>query len=461
MKLPFSISKLDYWVYGFSLVLCFFLFKQSDLTLTNNASFAYLYGHFGDFYDYNRPLFTGNNYLPVFYWILALWNIPLKLLGLAPEITTQSWMLSTQIQTIWSKLLLAIFFFASVRCLGQISDQISKYSPQETIDHSGISSKYLFATSPIGIFAVFIFSGYDIFGVYFTLLGLRAYLAKDFKKFVFWFSMAISFKYFAAFIYLPLVLIIEKRLAYLVLYGLFGIAFSGIQFWMYWHSEAFHLGIFGMISEKTGGHGITLRFMVANLIYGMMCVYLYFSKFRFSTNLNAWCQRAIFVCIFSYALFFSWTLWHPQWLLIITPFICLSYLFIRSTKLFFVIEILGYLGFAIFTMNNWAGNVDNTMIYNGVFGGLFPKSTVLMSDVINRNWMPLSRTLLYASFYLPLLMILIEHFYFKGGQSVERKNYATDDALSSSMRTHRILFGIRFIVACYFFIAISALCLVL
>jgi len=206
MKSSLQISKIDYWVYGISLALCFLLFKQSDLTLTNNASFAYLYGHFSDFYDYNRPLFTGNNYLPVFYWIFALWNIPLKLLGFAPEITSQTWMLSTPIQTIWSKLLLAICFYSSIKMVGEISEQISKEFIPPKSSPEYISPKYLFASSPIAIFAVFIFSGYDIFGVFFTLLGLRSYFLKGFKRFVLWFSIAISFKYFAAFIFLPLVL---------------------------------------------------------------------------------------------------------------------------------------------------------------------------------------------------------------------------------------------------------------
>ena len=449
MKLSIQISKLDYWVYGISLGLCFLLFKQSDLTLTNNASFAYLYGHFWDFYDYNRPLFTGNNYLPAFYWIFAAWNIPLHLLGLTPEISTDTVILSTQIQTIWSKLLLATFFFASVRVLGKISDQIGTYYSVEKKHQSGISPRYLFATSPIAIFAVFIFSGYDIFGVYFALLGLQAYFAKDFKKFVFWFSIAISFKYFAALIYLPLVLIIEKRLAYLILYGLVGIAFSAIQFWMYWHSEAFHLGIFGMINEKTGSNGVSLRFIIANLFYGAMCAFLYFSKFRFNDNSYAWCQRAILVCILPYALLFSWTIWHPQWLILITPFICLSFLFIRSQKTLLTVEILGYLGFAIFCINNWVGNVDNTMLYGGVFGDRLPQISTLASDLIGRHWMPVSRTLLYGSLYAPLIIFSLEQFL------KNRQNSIRD------LGIEKILFNTRFLLASYFFIAVSALCLIL
>ena len=286
MKTPFLISKLDYWVYGISLGLCFLLFKQSDLTHTNSSSFAYLYGHFWDFYDYNQSRMGDNNYLPIFYWFFAIWNIPLKLLGLIPEVTSETWMLATPIQTIWSKLLLIIFFFSSVSLVGKIAQQIRATTLPNQINQNGLAPDYLFATSPIAIFAVFIFGGYDIFTVFFMLLGVHAYFAKDFKWFVLWFSIAISFKYFAAFIYLPLVLIIEKRFIYVVVYGLLGIAITAMQFALYWHSDVFLGEIFGLATAKTAGNGINIRLLIANGLYLGMCAYLYFSKFNFNSCYN-------------------------------------------------------------------------------------------------------------------------------------------------------------------------------
>ena len=462
MKSPFRISKLDYLAYAISLVLCFFLFKQSDLTLTNNASFAYLYGYFWDFYDYNRPIFTGNNYLPALYWMFAIWNAPLKLLGLAPEITTQTWMLSTAAQTIWSKLLIAIFFFGTIRLLGKISDQICRSQSSSSISQDRLKPSNLFATSPIAIFAVFIFSGYDIFGVFFTLLGLQAYFSKDFRGFAFWFSIAISFKYFAALIYLPLVLIIEKRFWYLLLYGLVGLIFSALQFWMYWHSDAFHYGIFGMIGEKTGGHGIGLRFIFANMFYGLLCIYLYFSAFNYKTNSYAWGRRSIFACMLAYVLFFSWTRWHPQWFILLAPFSCLLFLYIKNQRAVLLSEIFGYLGFAVYCINNWPGNVDNTMIYGGALGSILPHvSTLLASDIVGRKWMALSRTLIYASLYLPLLIVCMENYRLKSRPYGEKKNNAMSDVVIVSGYQEKILFRIRFLVASYFFIAISIVCIVL
>ena len=456
MKFSFQISKLDYWVYGVSLALCFLLFKQSDLTHTNSSSFAYLYGHFWDFYDYNKSRMGDNNYLPIFYWFFALWNIPLKLLGLIPEVTSNTWMQSTIIQTIWSKLLLVIFFFASVRILGQISEQICSTFPASQGDEQESLPKLLFASSPIAIFAVFIFGGYDIFALFFMLLGLRAYFIKDFKWFAVWFSVAISFKYFAVLAYAPLVLIIEKNFFRLVIYALMGIAITTIQFALYWHSDIFLDQIFGLAAAKTAGHAINLRLLIANGCYLSMCAYLYFSKLNFVKNPQKWQQRALISCVLSYALLFSWVLWHPQWIILITPFIALAYLFIRNQRMTLFIESLGYLGFAIYCMNNWVGNVDNTMLYGGAFANYLPKTTVLATDLIGRQWMPLSRTFFYGFLYFPCLIL--------GFQALSNAKGAAKSQSSIGMQPFRytpsekILFNLRFLIACYFYITISALC---
>lgn len=459
MKLPFQLSKLDYWVYGLSLALCFLLFKQSDLTHTNSSSFAYLHGHFWDFYDYNSTRMGDNNYLPIFYIFFAIWNIPLKLLGFIPEVTSETWMQATAIQTIWSKLLLVIFFFAAVTLVGKIASQIcAGLSEEQNLQNESLP-KLLFATSPIAIFAVFIFGGYDIFALFFMLLGLRAYFAKDFKWFVAWFSVAISFKYFAAFAYLPLVLIIEKRFIRLIAFGLLGLAVTAIQFALYWHSDVFLGEIFGLATAKTAGRGINVRLLLANCFYLGMSAYLYFSKLNFRQDPEKWKQRAIIASMLSYAFLFSWVLWHPQWIILITPFACLSFLFIRSKKLLatlMFIEILGYLGLAIFTMNNWVGNVDSTMIYGGVFGNLIPQTSVLSSDIIGRHWMASARTLFYFSLYAPCILLLYQYFSHK---NLARNNIKTKIPTQFSLTSgEKYLFSIRFLVGCYFYVAITILC---
>jgi hypothetical protein len=457
MKASFQITKLDYWVYGISIALCFLLFKQSDLTVTNNASFAYLHGHFWDFYDYNKTYFD-NNYLPIFYWIFALWNLPLKLLGFIPQINQENWLSSTPIVTIWSKLLLAIFFFASVNLIKKISDQI--ISAQSTGNHASqsVPPNLLFATSPFAIFAAFIFGGYDIFGVFFTLLGLRAYFSKQFKWFIFWFSVAISFKYFAALIYLPLVLIVEKRITHLLVFGLLGLAGTVLQLALYWHSSTFLNEIVYLIGTKTTDTSVRWRLIAALVAYMAMCLYLYFSKMDFKSESQKWHQYAIFACLFAYALLFSSVRWHPQWLILMIPLICLSYLFIKSQKSLLIIETLGYVGFIALCINTWIGNVDVNMVYGGVFGDLLPKVHLLGSELIGRRFLGISRTAFYIFLYSPLLLLLSEQW--PASKDLIQKYISVgSNSLLQPVTALRLVFTIRFFVAAYAFILLSLACL--
>src|SRR5476651_2579914 len=69
-------------LYTLLLGFCFLIFQQGDLFHTSTSSYAYLEGHFIDFYDYNKKVVGGNDYYALIYIIFAIWNIPLKIFGL-------------------------------------------------------------------------------------------------------------------------------------------------------------------------------------------------------------------------------------------------------------------------------------------------------------------------------------------------------------------------------------------
>ena len=73
-------------------------------------------------------------------------------------------------------------------------------------------SVYLFLSSPILIFGIVIFNQYDIISVMLTVISLFCFLDKKYYKFSFIISFAICFKLFALFIFIPLILLVEKRL---------------------------------------------------------------------------------------------------------------------------------------------------------------------------------------------------------------------------------------------------------
>lgn len=313
-------------------------------------------------------------------------------------------MVTSTIEVVWSKLLLALFFVACVVVLDRVSQIISK----EVIFRGGNAGVF-FATSPFVIFTVFIFSQYDIIGVFFTLLGFYFYLNKRYLYFSLLFSLAISFKYFAFIIYVPLILLIEKRIIYLMGYLLIGWLFTLIQFALYWHSNIFVGEIFSLAGGKTGdAMGRSSAFYLA-AVYVLMCGYAFFSKIPADGNNDIWYRNAILLPAFSYALMFSIVHWHPHWIVILAPFTCLSYLLLGKQKWLAWLEIAAYIAFIVICFNTWERNVDITMAFDGVFAAYIPHTNLIGRDILGKQFMGLSRTLFYLYLYSPFLILGYEN----------------------------------------------------
>ena len=232
--------------YCISLLVCFLGFLQSDLVHTFTSSYTYVNGYFFDFYEHNKTYVGGNDYLPLVYIIFALWSLPFIGLNLldVPDSSSVIGYIPTISEVIIFKAILAICFFLSALLVHKISKLIYSEDLKK-----GYQPAILFISSPIAIFAVFIFSQYDIFNVVFTLLGLYSYFKKNFLRFALYFSVAISFKFYAVIIYLPLVLLIEKRAIGLAKFCILGALITVIQIGVYWNSEIFQESYFSLASK--------------------------------------------------------------------------------------------------------------------------------------------------------------------------------------------------------------------
>lgn len=398
-------SRMSGWrgfIYLAILIVCFLLFQQGDLIHTFTSSYAYLGGHFSDFYDFNKVAVNGNDYLPLLYVIYAVWNLPLLFFGLIPP-AEQFATTDLTIQLIWAKLLIVIFFFASAWVLSKIAGLLKK-DPQINQQRY---PEVLFITAPIAIFAVFDFGQYDIIGIFFTLLGFYFYLKKDFLRFAIFFSIAISFKYFSLVIYIPLILLVEKNPLKIARFMLIGFAAVLIQLAIYWDSEIFRSGIFRLITLKAVGEsqdriswGKSTIYMLT--LYSVGCLYLYLKSYASDFE---WKRAAVFTSIGAYALMISAVTWHPQWLIIATPFFALSYLYINNAKFFAFADVLAMFAFVVLCVNKWPENVDVTMMQLGILKSFIPDNLVLGTEFLPRSLMGPSRIILYTYFYFPLLML--------------------------------------------------------
>jgi hypothetical protein len=402
--LPEDFTLLDIALYVLVLASCYVLFQQTDLFHTSSTSYGYLNGHITDFYDYNNKLVSGwEYYLPLIYILFAIWNIPLKLFGLMHDVAASGITLSIP-ELAWSKLLIVIFYFATAYVIFLIAKSISGQSQK---------AKYvavIFATSPIAIFGSFIMGEYDIISVFFSMLGFYFYIRRDYLKFSLCFSLAISFKMFPLVIFIPLLLLVEKRLLHMLKYGLVALAATLLQIALYYNNSAFRSSFLtvasGRLSFLEDFHLSEVnRSPYLIIILTIICIYAYVKEADLDSEQY---KTAINLSLLSYAVLFATVFWHPQWLLMIVPFFALSYLYIKGASKFFLIDIAGMFAFLYIVVNQWEHNVDNSMLSNGLLRSFFQYIPLSTSQLFVPRFSYIFMGIFFVYLFSPLLIQLFE-----------------------------------------------------
>lgn len=391
------IAKLIWPLYLLTITICFLFFSHTDPLITNVQSYFY-FNHINEFYDFSLAEIGTAAYLPSIYTILATWNFPLVILGLVNPDNLLSWSsfypnskLSMQEYAIflsWYKLGILLLSLASFVYIKKI---------RQLIKANTYKSEVIYITSPFVIFSTMIFSGYDIFSVIFSLIGFYYFLKKDLIKFAIFFSIAITFKFFALIIFGPLLLLKEKKIIPLIKYSSIAISLTIITALPFIDNISFFRSILFVMEEKLSYGEFNLLQIAFISFYLSICIYAL--KFK-GKNKEHFFKTSIYIAYLSYAALFFTTKFHPQWILLIMPFIALSYAFNKKKNYhIFFIEMLGFIAFIFLTINIWKNNIDQKMLAQGPLSQLLPQPQFMMADFFNFHSI---KPLLMIIFYLYL-----------------------------------------------------------
>lgn len=374
-KFNTPLCKVDYIILIGIVFICYFSFENLDITHTAGCSIAYLNGHFLDFYEYNAQFDLYPSYMPSTYLLFAIWNIPLKLLGLI-DVPSREYTIP---MIMWLKLLPTLFFAGSAIIFWKIC---------KTLNFSDLKAKlstFIFLTTPIAIYSQFIFGQYDSFTLFFVLLGLLYYFRYKNAHFIAAFAIALTLKYFAFMIFVPLLFLREKKVWNLIKSGIGVMILFVVETLIYHGSTEMQVNVQGFsILEyfirahiDLGPYQISLMI----IIWGLICVYAYFKNCKNSQEEIMW---AIYLATLGITSFFVFSVWHPQWLLLAAPFWVLSSVINKNYKTFFLLDGLTMLFYTMFNVNININNVDQVLLNNGLWGLLYPNGipfTITMSDL--------------------------------------------------------------------------------
>ncbi len=133
-------------------------------------------GAFWDFYEWDAYQYNmWGSYMPSTYLVFAVWNIPIKLLGI---VTRPERFAANTAVLMWYKLLPVSLYLVSGYLIYKIASVIGMGTKKSKL------CAYVFLTTPIGFFSQFMFGQYDIFTVFLILLGIYYYLKDNRRLFV-------------------------------------------------------------------------------------------------------------------------------------------------------------------------------------------------------------------------------------------------------------------------------------
>jgi len=332
-------------------VLCmaaFIFFDQKyDMYVTANQSSDLLdlifSGKILSFYTYVN---FGAAYNIVLYFTLAIWELPVYIINHILPLSNYDVVLE-----LWARFLSIILFCICGYQMTKLSEILM--SDKNKAKWAG----YYFISSPLITYCVIIRNQLDIIPVLLTILALKKYFNK--KYFVFCILMAIAscFKLMPFFIVVPLLCLAEKKIGKLVQYILlsfslytvtnfiplltdpgYGLIQSSIM-----NSEAFAPYIFKIVIP--GGVSNTSVFL---LLYFLICVIAYIAKPKENDF-----QIYVFLLGFaSLSSFFLFIKWHPQWMVLLLPFITMLVFSLFDFEFGILLDIALTLGFLVTSILN-------------------------------------------------------------------------------------------------------------
>lgn len=365
LQKPYNAGLLHKALMVFALVVCYFLFSHPDLWETANHSYLLLEsvfkGEFLDFYNFvsaheNTYYYINNAHYNIFvYALFGIWQLPVFIIN-----NVFSFALNEQFLWMWTKAVSVVFFIASGYAVKLIAKELKLTEAASNL------CALFFVFNPIAFFGPMVMGQYDSMCVFFTLIGILFYLKGSYIKFCLLAGVGVVCKFFPLIIVVFLILLCEKRVLHIIKY-------LAITFWLYAPTTILFFGktgnaaafnslmidrLFVQKTDTSVGAMSTLVFVLAVLLVG---VFLYTSKTQQEKN-----YLAIYLPLVLMGLLFIYVEWHPQWLMLLIPFVALTTFMQSKKQPWFIVDIVMCAGFFIICFFKFSGQISSSLFDGGL-----------------------------------------------------------------------------------------------
>ena len=391
-----ELCRVDWIVSILILTVLFFTCVHSDVKLTGNRSFL-MYKHFTDFYQASYEQSGGYwaNYLPSTFIAYAIWNLPLYLTGHAPEaILTNSF-----VNLMWYKL----YDIGKEMGFGEKKSLLCKFA---------------FLVFPMGVFSQFIFSQYDIFTVFFMVLGLYFFLKNKMWQFALAFGMASTFKYHAVLYFAALLLLKKKKIRNLIRYTLIMAVPLMVEILPNLSSDAFRRNVFGFSALEYVKKPFSVGFFSGINLMAAVAAFVLVWAYQKKVDKDATASWAVFFCVAVSFSVFGFSTWNPQWVLLMAPFLVLNIFMNENGNLLLMITNIFMLAMYIFCSQSM---VDERVLNGGILKYILKDRNfaVRMWDIYRFH----DQELLCTAMWIVLLLYVVfghPRYHSKKGSTISR-----------------------------------------
>ena len=347
--------------FSLAALVSFFFMSHPDLWETANHSYVFLEclfsGQFIDFYNvvaaHNNGYYyiNGANYNVFIYIIFALWELPVFLFNRIADLP-----LVESFIILWAKAVCAGFFAGCGYMVMRLAQKLGL-----TKERAMLTAAF-FLFNPVAFFSPMVMGQYDTLCLFFTLWALCFYLDGNYTKFSLVIGVGVVCKFFALLIFVPLILLAEKRLLKIVKYGI-------ISMWLYIPTTLLFMGRTG----EAGGFVSTMigRMFSAEIPSGQggaalfVTVYaiIVFAAFLYNPK-GKTAYMAVYLPMAVFGLLFHSIFWHPQWVVLLMPFVVLTTALHKTRSPWYWLDMVMSAGFFLLCFCHY-GTQTGAVLFDG------------------------------------------------------------------------------------------------
>ena len=188
-----------------------------------------------------------------------------------------------------------------------------------------------------------------------------------------------------------------------------------------------------------------LPFVAAPSVFFVLLAIIYFLCWIWQpANEQSLQQKAIYLCFVVFALLFLCVQWHPQWLILLTPFMLLTTWQSRQPQKWMLLNGIFFAGYFVLVAYMFAGQIESNLFDFGIFGQVSQLNAVTQTlertNTIYFNLIPYLAELAPVAFAVPLVLGLVGKFPFKGVQLFDMLNHNQEQTSSIRLWVYGLFF---------------------